>query len=185
MTTPKSFYAALAVILIAALGAQPTTLPLVHLAGALDKPGDWGADRIKTELASSMKPVTYISHGAQHSSNCVPLVSLLQAAGTNTALKMGPTMDPKTKNYALRLIVLVQGNDGYTVTFSLAELLPNIGGRSAWLTLDQDGQPLAAKDGPVRLIVPDDGMPARWVHAVSEIRIIDPTAPESTTQPSN
>jgi hypothetical protein len=183
MRSKTSLCAALALILLAALGAQPTTLPVVHLTGALNKPGDWSADRIKTELASDMKSVSYSSHGAQHSSNCVPLISLLQAAGAETTLKMNPTADPKTKNHSLRLIVLVQGNDGYTVAFSLAELLPDIGNRDAWLALDQDGQPLSTRDAPLRLIVPADGMPARWVHAIAEIRVIDPTAP--TTQPAN
>jgi hypothetical protein len=44
-----------------------------------------------------------------------------------------------------------------------------------------EAKPLADKDGPVRLIVPSDSKPGRWVHAVAKITVIDPTA--ATTRP--
>jgi DMSO/TMAO reductase YedYZ molybdopterin-dependent catalytic subunit len=172
--------------LIASIGvaAAQTNSDAITISGVVDKPGSWGVDQIKSQFSADMKLIDYASHGQKHQSDCVPLLSLLKAAGTDTALKMNPAADPKTKNYPLRLIVLIRGNDGYTVCFSLAELLPDIGNQVVWVALDQDGQPLSAKDGPVRLVVPADVKPGRWVHAVSEIRVIDPTA-AATTQPAN
>jgi hypothetical protein len=64
--------------------------------------------------------------------------------------------------------------------FSLAELLPAIGNRSAWLALDIDGEELRARDGPVKLIVPQDSKPGRWVHEIATITILDAPA---ATQP--
>jgi len=58
---------------------------------------------------------------------------------------------------------------------SLGELLPSIGHHPAWLALDQDDQPLSATDAPIKLIVPDDAKPARWVHGVQELSIDDAT----------
>ncbi len=155
----------------------------IQLAGSVDHPAKWTIDQIKSALSSEIKSIDFTTHGQKHSYNCVPLVSLLKAAGAHTDLKMGPAVDPRIKNLALRLVVVITASDGYTVSFSLAELLPQIGNREAWLALDQDNQPLSPRDAPARLIVPGDTIPARSIHAISEIDVIDPTAP--TTQPSN
>jgi hypothetical protein len=90
------------------------------------------------------------------------------------ALKMDPSADPKLKNHNLRLAVVVEGADGYTATFSLGELMPEIGGKEAWLALDEDGKPLPQR--LVKLVVPADQKPARWVRDVVSITIVDPTA---------
>jgi Oxidoreductase molybdopterin binding domain len=112
----------------------------------------------------------------------VALLSVLQDAGIDTVLKMDPKIDPKIKNYNLRLVVVIHGTDGYTTTFSLAELLPDIGNREAWLALDEDGQALSAKEGPVKLIVPSDAKPGRWVRALDSITVLDPTS-AATSRP--
>jgi DMSO/TMAO reductase YedYZ molybdopterin-dependent catalytic subunit len=156
--------------------------PSIQLAGDLDHPAKWTIDQIKSTLSSEIKSIEFTTHGQKHSYDCVPLLSLLKAAGARTDLKMGPTVAPHIKNLALRLVVVITASDGYTVSFSLAELLPQIGNREAWLALDQDNQPFPPRDAPARLIVPGDTIPARSIHAISEIDLIDPTAP--TTQSS-
>lgn len=175
-----------AVLLIASLFAAAARAddapPSVAVGGVVDHPGDWTVDKIKHDLAGDVKRVTFTSHGASHQSDCVPLLALLNAAGAHLDFKMDPKADPKTKNYPLRLTILVKGSDGYTVSFALAELLPAFGAKDVWVALDLDGQPLADKDQPVRLIVPSDQKPGRWVHGVSQIEVVDPTAP--ATQPA-
>ena len=155
----------------------------VHVGGEVAKSGDWTVSRIRNELASEIKSVQYTSRGQTHTSNCVSLLSILKAAGVQTELKMDTNADPKTKHYELRLAVVVEGRDGYAVTFSLAELLPDIGNRSVWLALDMDGQPLMSRDGPMKVIVPEDQKPARGVHAVQAITVVNCAA--ATTQPAN
>jgi hypothetical protein len=141
----------------------------------------WSAARLKSQFGSEIKPVQYSSKGRQHTCDCIALISLLKAAGVPMEMKMDPAADPKTKNLALRLAVVVQGRDGYTVVFSLAELMPAIGNRAVWLALDIDGGELPADEGPVKLIVPQDGKPGRWVHGVDAMTILDPAVTRPST----
>jgi hypothetical protein len=146
------------------------------------KPLDLSIAQIQSDLSAEIKPVDYKSKGVQHSFNCVPLISVLKEAGVQTDFVMQPGADPKTKNPQVRRVVLVTGSDGYSVVFSLAELIPAIGNRTVWLALEEDGKPLTGTDAPARLIVPDDKMPARAVHQIASINVIDISAP--TTQPA-
>ena len=63
-----------------------------------------------------------------------------------------------------------------SATFSAAELLPDIGNHAAWLEIDEDGKPLSETNAPMSLLVPDDIKPARWVHGVGTITVLDATA---------
>ena len=96
--------------------------PAVHISVASTQPSDWTADQLKTQFASQIKSIDYESHGQKHTSNAIPLLAVLKAADVGTDLKMDPKADPKTKNAALRMIVVVRGSDGYTVSISLAEV---------------------------------------------------------------
>ena len=73
---------------------------------------------------------------------------------------------------ALRLVVLAEARDGYAVVYSLAELTPDLGGRRAIVALDQDGQPLDAKDGPMRVVLEGEKRPARWIRQLERLRIL-------------
>jgi DMSO/TMAO reductase YedYZ molybdopterin-dependent catalytic subunit len=155
----------------------------VSVGGTVDHPGDWTIARLKSDLAADVTSISYTTHGQKHTSNVVPLLSLLKAAGVQTQVKMDPKADPRMKNSELHLIVGVECRDGYLVTFSLGELLADIGNRHVWLAFDMDGQPLPQRDGPIRLIVPEDAKPGRWAHAVQTIFVVNIAAP--TTQPAN
>jgi DMSO/TMAO reductase YedYZ molybdopterin-dependent catalytic subunit len=160
------------VVLGAATAAYPAEPDSVlHVEGEVPKPSDWTVKRLREELALQIKPVQFTSRGKQHTANCLPLLSVLKAAGVQTELKMDPKADPKVKNAEVRLVVLVEGSDGYGAAFSLAELLPEVGNRQVWLALDLDGEPLTGRDGPTRLIVPDDQKPARWIRNVAVIHV--------------
>jgi hypothetical protein len=165
---------------IAAIGAGPDT---VHIGGSSFKGGDFTVAQLQQQVASEIKPVQYNSHGAPHTFNCVPLASVLKAAGAQTDFVMKPGADPKTKYPQLRQAVIVTGRDGYAVVFSLAEILPMVGDRAVWVALDEDGKPLSDSDGPVRLIIPDDKMPVRAVHEIASIDLVDIAPP--TTEPAN
>ena len=172
------------VLLIALLLASPLRADSVSITGTIDKPGDWTVDRVRTELAADVATISYTGHdGKKHTSMAVPLLSLLKASGLQTQLKSSPNADPKTKHFELRLAVAVQGHDGYVAAFSLSELQPDLGNRHVWLAFDTDGQPLAASDGPMKLVASDDAKPARWVHAVQTISVVNVAPP--TTKPSN
>ena len=59
------------------------------------------------------------------------------------------------------MYLLVEAADDYRVVFALPELDPAFTERVILLADRRDGQPLAAAEGPLRLVVPDrSGMPA-------------------------
>lgn len=73
---------------------------------------------------------------------------------------------------AMARFVRVTATDGYQVIFSAAELDPAFGNVQVILADSKDGQPLG-KDGPYRLIVPNDKRPARWERNVRSIELVD------------
>jgi hypothetical protein len=94
----------------------------------------------------------------------VPLLDLLQAAGVPTGENL--------RGKALATCIVVTASDGYKVTFSLAELDTGIGNRQVIVADSEDGQPLSATAGPLRLVVLEDKRPARWVRMVKTIRVV-------------
>lgn len=141
----------------------------IHVGGAVNKPADWTADKLRETFASQLKKVEYTAKGQKHVSTCVPLIAIVQAAE--------PMTDPKHRNFAMRLAVVVAATDGYAVTFGMGDLMPEVGNREAWLALDADGQSLTGRDAPAKLIVPGDAKPARAVWGVTKIEVVDPTSP--------
>jgi hypothetical protein len=67
--------------------------------------------------------------------------------------------------------VEVTAADDYRVVFSLAELDPPSHANSVLLADTMDGKALQSPQGPLKLIVPEDIRPERWVRMVSKISI--------------
>jgi hypothetical protein len=177
---------AIAALLLLVLCFTPTSAhaeDAVQVTGTDGSAQTWTTARLKEVLASDVKAVEWTSRGQKHISSSVPLLAVLKASGVPVALKMDPKADPRLKNYNLRLAIVIQGGDGYTATFSLAELLPEIGSREVWLAIDEDGKPLPDRDGMAKLVVPADQKPGRWVRNVARISVVDPAA--ATTQPTS
>ena len=145
----------------------------VEVKGAVEKPAKWTAESLRKQFAAEIKPIEYTSRGQKHSAQCLALSSVLHEAGADAQMKMGPDVAPAMKNHALRLAVIVSSVDGYTATFSLAELLPDIGNTAAWIAFDLDGKMLPEGADHVRLIVASDKKPARNVRDVQTINVVD------------
>ena len=62
--------------------------------------------------------------------------------------------------------VVVDAADGYQAVFAMAELDPALTDRVILLADRKGGQPLGAFEGPLRVIVPGEKRPARWVRQV-------------------
>jgi DMSO/TMAO reductase YedYZ molybdopterin-dependent catalytic subunit len=144
--------------------AQQTTF---HVGGAVQKPGEWSVSRITSELAPSVQTIRYSMKGTEHTARVIPFWSLVDAAR--------PRIDPDQKNHRVGFAIVVRARDGYVATFSLAELAPDIGNQKVWLALDRDGKALPEKDGPVRLLVPEEagGHHRRWVLGIQSITLVD------------
>lgn len=87
--------------------------------------------------------------------------------------KHGQPQGESLRGPALARGVLVLARDGYRVLFSLGELDPMLGAAPAILATRCDDKPIAGKDGPLRLIVPQDKRPARSVRQVESFAIVD------------
>jgi hypothetical protein len=75
--------------------------------------------------------------------------------------------------------IIVSASDGYQVTFSIGELDESIGNLQVLVADSEDGKPLAQTVGPLRLVVPADKRPARWVRMVKGIRVVANPSPAS------
>ena len=95
----------------------------------------------------------------------LPLPELLRAGGLVLESGMPNIRDIVTST------VLVEAVDGYRVVFSLAELDPTLTDRVILLADTKDGQPLPSREGPFRIIVPGDKLPARWVRQVKSVTV--------------
>lgn len=70
-------------------------------------------------------------------------------------------------------VVAAIARDGYNVVFSAAELDPTLGPTRAWLAFERDAGPLAAEEGPYRLVVRTDVKASRSARQVTTRRVVD------------
>lgn len=86
--------------------------------------------------------------------------------------RAGVSLDKPLRGRALASFVRVTAADQYQVVFGLADLDATLGHTQVLLVDTRDGKPLD-KDGPLRLLVPGDKRPARWVRNVTLIEVVD------------
>ena len=101
--------------------------------------------------------------GADHVYSGVILSTILQKAGV--------TLGKDLRGENLTKYILVEASDGYQVVFALAELDKDFTDRTIILADQVDGKPLAAGDGPFRIIVQDEKKPARCIKQVTGIKV--------------
>jgi len=93
----------------------------------------------------------------------VLLEELLQRAGV--------AHGDQLRGHAMASYVIAEGEDGYRVIFSLAELDSETLDSELIVTDTMDGAPFAAKQGPFRLVAPHEKRPARWVRMLKSITV--------------
>jgi DMSO/TMAO reductase YedYZ molybdopterin-dependent catalytic subunit len=98
----------------------------------------------------------------------VSLEELLQRAGV--------AHGDQLRGHAMASYVIAEGEDGYRVVFSLAELDSGILDSEVIVADTMDGAPLIPKQGPFRLVAPHEKRPARWVRMLKSITVVSPTA---------
>lgn len=142
--------------------AHPPTDAVAPPPAAIDIPLDAPA---REDLARSR--VTASAHGQALDCTGVALVDLLRHAGAipDAPLRGGAQLGRRVE---------VVARDGYRVTFSLGELDPGLGNREVFLVDRCDGQPLPDETGPLRLVVPEDSRPARWIRQIQRISVLSP-----------
>ena len=110
--------------------------------------------------------VTASEHGsAPISFEGVTLKSVLE--------KGGVTFGESMRGKRLTNCLLIEAADGYRAVIALPELDPAFTDKQAILALLRDGKPLGEKEGPYRIVIPDEKRMARWVRQVTVLKIVD------------
>ncbi len=68
--------------------------------------------------------------------------------------------------------VAASASDGYEVVYALAEFDPTVVDSGIIVADKREGQPLAANEGPLRIIVPHDKRPTRSLKLLQEIDVV-------------
>jgi DMSO/TMAO reductase YedYZ molybdopterin-dependent catalytic subunit len=86
--------------------------------------------------------------------------------------KAGAPLGKQLRGKALASYVLAKAHDGYQVTFTLGELDPQFGNESILVADKRDGKPLPDKQGPFRLVCPNDKEGARSVRMLETLEVV-------------
>ena len=86
--------------------------------------------------------------------------------------RSGVPQDEDLRGPALTDCVRAEGADGYSVSFSLAELDPGIQDSDVLVADTLNGEPIPDKLGPFRLIAPHDKRSARWVRMLRSLTVL-------------
>jgi hypothetical protein len=111
--------------------------------------------RVKITTSSSSSSATFEG---------VALDSVMEKAGVG----LGETM----KGKRMASYLLVEAADGYRVVFALPEIDRAFTDKRVVLAFLKDGKPLDAKEGPYRIVVPDEKRMARSVRQVTTLKIV-------------
>ena len=87
--------------------------------------------------------------------------------------KAGVTFGESMKGKRLASCLLVEAADGYRAVIALPELDPAFTDKQTMLAFLRNGKPLDEKEGPYRIVIPDEKRMARWVRKVTTLKIVD------------
>jgi len=91
----------------------------------------------------------------------------------NVLEKAGVAFGESMKGRRLTNCLLVEASDGYRAVIALPELDPAFTDKQILLAFLRDGKPLGEKEGPYRIVIPDEKRMARWVRQVTTLKIVD------------
>jgi hypothetical protein len=87
--------------------------------------------------------------------------------------KAGVGVGEPMKGKRLASCLLVEAADGYGVVIALPETDPAFTDKQILLAFLKNGKPLDDKEGPYRLVIPEEKRMARWVRQVTILKIVD------------
>ncbi len=106
---------------------------------------------------------SFTAHGQSHSCEGVWLADLASASGLPSGADL--------RGDALSILIRAEAADGYRVLFTLSEIDRKLGNRPVLVADRCDGKPLAAEDGPLRLVVPGEARAARSVRQLQALKV--------------
>jgi hypothetical protein len=103
-------------------------------------------------------------HGTQISYEGVLLHDVLAQGGVDFGKEL--------RGKQLSTYVAAVANDGYEVVYALAEFDPTVMDSGIIVADKRDGQPLSAKEGPLRVVAPNDKRPTRCLKSLRELDVV-------------
>ncbi len=150
-----------------------TVMPMFSFAQLTDEPA---FVEVSGELTNPLK----LTAGALNSFKQVSVIrkdkdgnahTYTGAAFSEILEKAGATMGKQLRGKNLTKYLVVEALDGYKVLFALTELDSSFTSRQIILTAQMDGKPLPKADGPFRIIVQDEKLPARCAKQVKSLTV--------------
>jgi DMSO/TMAO reductase YedYZ molybdopterin-dependent catalytic subunit len=86
--------------------------------------------------------------------------------------RAGVAQGEKLRGALMATYVIAEAEDGYRVVFSLAELDSGILDSDVIVADTMNGESLAPKQGPFRLVAPHEKRPARWIRMLKSITVV-------------
>ena len=93
-----------------------------------------------------------------------PLDELLKAVGA--------PIGEKLRGANMASYVLAEAKDGYRLVFALAELDSAFTDSKVLIAYAANGKPLPDGQGPLRIVVPQEQRPARWIRMLQRIQVV-------------
>ncbi len=138
-----------------------TSAVVLSVTGDVPRPVKWTASEFARLPRQSVRGKD--RDGKEVGFEGVPLVEVLKTAG----VKFGQDLrGPALANY-----LVVEAADGYRAVFALPELDPAFTDRVILLADRREGKPFDEKEGPLRVIVPGEKRPTRWVKQVVSLKV--------------
>jgi DMSO/TMAO reductase YedYZ molybdopterin-dependent catalytic subunit len=153
---------ALMLLAAAVVSAQAPPSAALSVQGDIAAPLSLTADdlaKMPRETASVPAP-----DGSKIVYEGVTLRALLQKAGAPFGKQL--------RGKVLTTYVLAKAMDGYQVIFTLGELDPDFGNETILIADKRDGKPLPDKQGPFRLVCPNDHEGARSVRMLETLEVV-------------
>jgi DMSO/TMAO reductase YedYZ molybdopterin-dependent catalytic subunit len=134
----------------------------LSIGGDVPKPLTLSLDELR-KLPHKTIQVMNAHEKKQETYEGVPLADLLKQAGA--------PQGEEIRGALMTTYVIAEGSDGYRALFSLAELDSAFEDSGVLVADRMDGAPIMGDLGPLRLVVPNDKRPARWVRMLQSISI--------------
>jgi DMSO/TMAO reductase YedYZ molybdopterin-dependent catalytic subunit len=86
--------------------------------------------------------------------------------------KAGAPLGKQLRGKAMATYVLARASDGYQVAFTLGEVDPQFGNATILVADKRDGKPLPDKQGPFRIVCPNDKEGARSIRMLESLEVV-------------
>jgi hypothetical protein len=86
--------------------------------------------------------------------------------------RAGAALGAEMRSAGVATYVVASATDGYQVVFSLAELDPTFTGSEIIVADTADGNPLPARQGALRIVVPKDTRPTRSIRMLERLAVV-------------